>query len=186
MLELLKDDPTTLVRRSVANNLNDLAKVHPELAVDVCRRWSAEPSPERQWLVKHALRSLLKRGNPAALATLGVGAAPAVTISRATLEPRRVKLGGKLRFFFHLTSSAAAAQQLLVDYAVHFVKANGAARPKVFKLRRVQLGASAQLRLAGSVSFEDLTTRRHYPGRHRIEVLVNGVAYPLAEFEVRA
>ena len=186
LLELLKDDPTTLVRRSVANNLNDLAKVHPELAVGVCRRWSTPASPQRQWLVKHALRSLLKRGNHAALATLGVGAPPAVRVSRAKLEPRRVKLGGKLRFSFELASTAAAAQQLLVDYAVHFVKANGAARPKVFKLRRLQLDASARLELAGSVSFEDLTTRRHYPGRHRIEVLVNGVSYPLAEFEVCA
>jgi 3-methyladenine DNA glycosylase AlkC len=186
LLELLKDDPTTLVRRSVANNLNDLTKVHPELAIDVCRRWSSPPSPGRQWIVKHALRSLLKRGNPAALATLGVGAVPAVRVSRATLDPLRVKLGGKLRFSFELASSATAAQQLLVDYAVHFVKANGSTRPKVFKLRRLQLGASLRLELAATVSFQNLTTRRHYPGRHRIDVLVNGVPYPLAEFEVRA
>jgi 3-methyladenine DNA glycosylase AlkC len=186
LLELLKDDPTTLVRRSVANNLNDLAKVHPELAVAVCRRWSATPSPERRWLVKHALRSLVKRGHPGALQTLGVGAVPQVMVTLTELAPRSVKLGGRLRFRFELASTAAATQELLIDYAVHFVKANGSARPKVFKLRRLQLAPASNVELGGLVSFESLTTRRPYPGRHHIDVLVNGVAHPLAEFQVRA
>jgi len=74
---------------------------------------------------------------------------------------------------------------LLVDYAVHFVKANGTTRPKVFKLRKIVLPPSARIELGSTVSFETLTTRRPYPGRHRIDVLINGVAHPLAEFDVR-
>ena len=69
---------------------------------------------------------------------------------------------------------------------MHFIKANGVARPKVFKLRRLQLEPASRVELGGSVSFESLTTRRPYPGRHRLDVLVNGVSYPLAEFRVRA
>jgi len=185
LLELLKDDAERYVQRSVANNLNDIAKDHPNLAVEVCRRWAADASPGRTWIVKHALRSLVKQGHRGALATLGVGGKPNVTVGRPRLTPARVALGGELRFSFELTSTGKKRQELLVDYAVHFVKANGGTKPKVFKLKKLVLSPAERVELASTVSFEDLTTRRHYPGRHRIEVVVNGFPHPLAEFEVR-
>lgn len=185
LLELLKDDPERYVQRSVANNLNDIGKDHPDLAVEVCRRWQAGASPEREWIVKHALRSLVKKGHRGALKALGVAGKPSVSISGAKLVPPRMKLGGKLRFSFEIASTGKKAQELLVDYAVHFVKANGATKPKVFKLRRIVLAPSSRMELGSTVSFQDLTTRKHYPGRHRIDVLVNGVTHPLAEFDVR-
>lgn len=185
LLEILKDDPTTLVRRSVANNLNDLGKDHPELTVDTCRSWLREPSPERQALVRHALRSLVKKGHRGALAVLGAGARPRVQVRAPRLSAKAVRLGAEIRFSFSLESTASRAQALVVDYAVHFVKANGGARPKVFKLKRLTLEAKESASFEGKVSFAQMTTRKHYPGHHRIEVLVNGVAFPLAGFEVR-
>ncbi len=184
LLELLKDDPERYVQRSVANNLNDIGKDHTDLAVEACRRWSARASPGRAWIVKHALRSLVKKGHRGALKTLGVGAKPKVGVVGVRLVPPSVKLGGALRFSFEIVNTGKRAQELLVDYAVHFVKANGRTRPKVFKLRTIVLSPSARVELGSTVSFEDMTTRRHYPGRHRIDVLINGVARPLAEFEV--
>jgi hypothetical protein len=185
LLERLKDDPERYVQRSVANNLNDIGKDHPDIAVEVCQSWSAQASPGRQWIVKHALRSLVKQGVRGALQTLGVSAKPKISLTRIRLLPATVKLGGQLRFSFQMTSTGRRAQELLVDYAVHFVKANGKARPKVFKLRKVTLPPGASLELQGKISFEDMTTRRHYPGLHRIEVLVNGIKHPLAELDVR-
>lgn len=185
LLELLKDDPERYVQRSVANNLNDIGKDHPELAVDICRRWLKDATPERAWIVKHALRSLVKKGHPGALETLGVGSRPEIAITGVSLAPRTVELGGILRFRFEMASTARKDQTLLIDYAVHFVKANGSTRPKVFKLRRMVLAPSARTGLEGAVSFAEMTTRRPYAGRHRIDALINGVAYPLAEFEVR-
>jgi hypothetical protein len=85
---------------------------------------------------------------------------------------------------FELASTGRTAQELLVDYAVHFVKANGARRPKVFKLRRLKLPARGSVRLQARLSFVDLTTRKHYAGRHAIDLLVNGVRFALCEFEV--
>jgi 3-methyladenine DNA glycosylase AlkC len=184
LLELLKDDPERYVQRSVANNLNDISKDHPDLAVAVCRRWSIDASPGREWIVRHALRSLVKKAHRGALGTLGVGRTPNVRVTGLRLVPPSVKLGGALRFSFAIVSTAKRAQELLVDYAVHFVKANGATRPKVFKLRKIVLSPAARVELGSTVSFEDMTTRRHYPGRHRIDVLINGVAHPLAAFEV--
>jgi 3-methyladenine DNA glycosylase AlkC len=185
LLELLKDDPEGYVRRSVANNLNDIAKDHPELAVELCRRWSQDASPARRWIVKHALRSLVKTGDRGALAILGVADKPEIRLSRARFESRSVAIGGRLGFSFAVASTASTAQTLLVDFVVHFVKANGAASPKVFKLRRLSLPAAGRAELSGAVSFAPMTTRRPYPGRHRIEALINGYSYPLGSFDVR-
>ncbi|AUX40671.1 hypothetical protein SOCE26_020720 [Sorangium cellulosum] len=184
LLELLKDAPERYVTRSVANNLNDIAKDNPEVTVDVCQRWSKDATPERRWVIRHALRSLVKGGHRGALEVSGFAAAPAVHVGAVDL-PRQAALGERLRFTFDLTSTAAAPQRLLVDFVVHFIKARGGAAPRVFKLRAVDLPSAGRVRLAASVSLEDLTTRRHYPGRHRIEALVNGVPFPLGAVDVR-
>lgn len=186
LLELLKDDPERYVQRSVANNLNDIGKDHPDVVVALCERWSVNAPEGRRWIVAHALRSLVKRGDRGALAVLGFGATAKVQVAGARFEPRRVKLESTLRFSFELVSRHRRAQELLVDYAVHFVKASGARRPKVFKLRKVVLAAGQRLRLDGRVSFASLTTRRPRPGTHAIDVLVNGATFPLGEFEVYA
>lgn len=185
LLELLKDDSERYVQRSVANNLNDIAKDHPELVVAVCERWSKAATDGRRWIVKHALRSLVKASNRGALALLGAGTAPEIRVRRIALEPNPVRLGGRLALAFDLVSVAPAAQDLIVDYAVHFVKSNGKTARKVFKLRRVQLAPRAKLRLSAKVSFADLTTRKHYPGLHRVELLVNGESQDLGQFQVR-
>jgi hypothetical protein len=101
------------------------------------------------------------------------------------LPAKSLRLGSEIRFSFDIESSARDAQTLVVDYAVHFIKANGGSRAKVFKLKRITLEAKGSASFEGKISFAQMTTRRHYPGRHRIEVLVNGVAFPLGELEVR-
>jgi 3-methyladenine DNA glycosylase AlkC len=184
LLERLKDDPERYVQRSVANNLNDIGKDHPALAVAVCERWSKNAPEGRRWIVRHALRSLVKQGNRAALETLGFAGAPKIEVAAAKLEPRRVKLGATMTFSFDLVSKARQEQELLVDFAVHFVKANGSRRPKVFKLRALRLAARERTRLAGKVSFAEMTTRKPQPGRHVIEALVNGVPFAVGEFDV--
>jgi 3-methyladenine DNA glycosylase AlkC len=184
LLERLKDDPERYVQRSVANNLNDIGKDHPDVAVEVCRRWLDEGFPGREWIVRHALRSLVKKGHRGALEMLGAGVEPEVSIGGVRLAPPNPKIGNKLRFSFDIVSTGSRVQDLIVDYLVHFVKANGATRPKVFKLRKLALPPAARVELGGTISFADMTTRRHYPGRHRIDVLINGVAHPLAEFDL--
>jgi 3-methyladenine DNA glycosylase AlkC len=184
LLEMLRDDPERYVQRSVANNLNDIGKDHPSLAVDICKRWLKDAPPGREWIVRHALRSLVKKGDRAALKVLGVGSRPMVRVEAFRLTPKAVRIGDALRFSFELVSTGEKHQDLLVDYAVHFVKANGSTSRKVFKLKRISLAAATRVELRGSVSFRDMTTRRHYAGRHRLDVLVNGVDYPLVEFMV--
>lgn len=186
LLELLKDDPTTMVRRSVANNLNDLGKVHAELLFRTCTNWSKQATPERRALVEHALRSAVKRGEPKALAILGFGSKPSIGIEGVAFRPKRVAIGGKVEVTFELESRSKSRQELLVDLRVHFVKANGKASPKVFKVKRVVLNPAARLRVSTQVSLAVHTTRKPYPGRHAVEVLVNGVAFQAGFFHVVA
>ena len=184
LLDRLKDDPTTLVRRSVANNLNDLGKVHPALLVETCEAW-LEGHPERRPLVEHALRSAVKRGEQGALALLGFGSSATVAVEDVRFRPRRVAIGGKVAISFALVSTSEVRQELLVDLAVHFVKARGASK-KVFKIERVSLAPGERVVLAKSISLAVHTTRKPRPGRHRVDVMVNGVAIPAGWFDVAA
>jgi len=186
LLELLKDDPTTLVRRSVANNLNDLGKVHPDLLARTCSTWLEGAAAERRALVEHALRSAVKRGEPYALKLLGFGAKPSVSITDVRFDPRRVAIGGRVALSFTLRSRSRKPQELLVDVAVHFVKASGKAAPKVFKLKRVSLPPRGEAELSTRISLAVHTTRKPRPGRHEVDVVVNGEATRVGSFQVVA
>ena len=184
LLEKLKDDPTTLVRRSVANHLNDIGKAHPDLLVDTCRRWLDGATPERCALIEHALRSAVKRGLPGALELLGHGEPPRVAVEDVRFEPSKVAIGDRVRVSFALKSRAKKPQELLVDLAVHFVKARGKTSAKVFKVSRVTLPARGRAELSKVISLAVHTTRTPYEGDHSVDVLVNGARLPAGSFEV--
>jgi 3-methyladenine DNA glycosylase AlkC len=184
LLELLKDDPELYVRRSVANNLNDIGKDNAAALVETCRRWLDGASAERLWLVRHGLRSAVKRGDPEALALLGYGADPVVTVRDVQVAPAAVPIGDSVTLAVELANDRAETQRLLVDLRVHFVKANGKTSPKVFKLKELELEPGASARLGKTISLAQHSTRTHYPGRHRVELLVNGRASEAGAFEV--
>jgi 3-methyladenine DNA glycosylase AlkC len=174
LLELLKDDPSTLVRRSVANNLNDLGKLRPELLLRTCAGWLRGATAERRALVEHALRSAVKRGEAGALRLLGYGARAAVAIEAVSFQPRRVPIGGRVAMRLALRSTARRPQDLLVDVAVHFVKARGHAAAKVFKVKRIVLAPRQRVELKTAFSMAVHTTRVPHPGRHAVDVIING------------
>lgn len=184
LLERLKDDPELYVRRSVANNLNDIGKDHPTVLVDTARRWWVGASPERRWLVGHALRFAVKQGDVGALEVLGFGARAQVNLAHARVEPAIAKVGGWVQVSFELHNPQAQAQNVLVDCCVHYIKANGQAAPKVFKLQATTLAPGEVRAFAKRVSLAPMTTRVHHPGVHRVEVLINGVAQPLGSFDL--
>lgn len=186
LLELLKDDPSLYVRRSVANNLNDIGKNHPEVLFATARRWLRDAGPERRWIVGHALRSSVKRGEAGALEVLGYGARARVDLARISISPRRARIGQSVAIAFDVVNAGRSRQEVLVDFRVFFVKANGRSAPKTFKLKRLALAPGEAARVSRRVSLAYLTTRRHYPGAHRVEAVVNGRALPLGEFRLSA
>lgn len=185
LLEALRDDPEDYVRRSVANHLNDLSKDHAPLVTALCARWMLDAPGPRAALVKHALRTLSKRGDPAALAVLGSAEAPTVTVAARGI-PRALAIGDKLRLALTVTNTGPKPQKLLLDLAVSFVKSDGSARPKVFRLATATVAPGAAATVAKTVTFAQLSTRRVFPGAHAVEARVNGVGFPLGSVRVTA
>jgi len=183
LLEKLKDDPSEYVRRSVSNHLNDIAKDHPKLVIETCRRWWQAGSPERRWIVQRALRTLVKDGDPDALAVLGYGP-PQVKLTDFSVSPDPLKLGDSLQLNFKLQSTAVTTQNLVIDFIIHFVKANGQASGKVFKLKTAVLDPDQSLTITKSHPIRPITTRKYYPGSHRVEIQVNGQIVGARSFEL--
>ena len=186
LLELLKDDPALYVRRSVANNLNDIGKDHPQLLAGTARRWLKNAPPERDWVVRHALRWAVKQGAPWALDILGFGHVPEVTLQAPRITPKRPRMGDSVSIGFDLHNPSTLAQDVLVDLQVHYVKANGTRSAKVFKLRTLQLAPGHSVHLQKKLSLAEMTTRQHHPGVHQVDALVNGQALPLGRFDLQA
>ncbi len=184
ILEKLSADPSAYVRRSVANHLNDMAKDHAAWVLDQLAGWPRERA-ETQWIVKHALRNLIKAGHPRALQLVGVTHGAQVQLKAFALSPSTLRLGQTLQLQATLHSTARQTQKLVVDYAIHYVKKNGTTSRKVFKLRTLQLGGGAELRLEKKQTLADFTTRVHYPGRHTVELLVNGQTLAQGHFDLK-
>ncbi|OZC54768.1 DNA alkylation repair protein [Rhodococcus sp. RS1C4] len=172
ILDALYRDESEYVRRSVANHLNDLSRTDPTLVVTTARRWTEAPDDNTPRLVRHALRTLVKKGDPDALALLGFAPPDGVTVHDLTVTPTNVISGGELTFRFELASTSE--QAVAVDYVLHHVRANGTRSPKVFKLTTRTLAPGSPAVLTRSHSFRPISTRRYYPGEHVLEIQVNG------------
>jgi 3-methyladenine DNA glycosylase AlkC len=183
ILDALYRDESEYVRRSVANHLNDLARQNPELVVETARRWLAAPDEHTARLVRHGLRTLVKKAHPGALATMGF-APVTVSVSEPVLASPTVSLPGELAFGFVLTNEGATGGRMAVDYVVHFVKSNGRQAEKVFKLTSLTLGAGESVSIEKRHTMRQMTTRVHYAGTHTLEVQVNGRRFGRTDFEV--
>lgn len=181
ILEKLHADPSETVRRSVANNLNDIAKDHPDIVLTICERWLGE-SPEVDRLVKHACRTLLKKGNVRALRLFGFGDPVAIKIAHLAFDPPVLPIGADLYINFELLVETAEPCQVRLEYAIDFIKARGQSSAKVFQIKEVTLAPGSHP-VQKKHSFQDRTTRTHYPGPHTITILVNGL--PQASGEVQ-
>ncbi len=184
LLNALKDDPSSYVRRSVANHLGDIAKDHPDLAVGTARTWLLGAPAPREALVRHGLRFLIKRGDAGALDALGVGHAVALDVRAARVVPARARIGDKVRIEAELHNPTPQAQRVLADIKVHYVKAHGGAAPKVFKLQTLDIPPGATVAVGKTLSLQQMTTRTHYPGAHQVELVLNGRPQPLGRFQL--
>lgn len=182
LLEALKDDSSEYVRRSVANNINDIAKDHPEFVAEIAGRWFPGASLNRQKLVRHACRTLIKQGDQRILKVLGYEK-PRLECQLKILTPK-VQFGEALQFEIVLSPTTNLAQPLIIDYVIHHQKANGLTSPKVFKWKTFTLKAKQNHLAQKKHSIKKITTRVYYPGLHRIEIAINGIKLASDEFEL--
>ncbi len=183
LLEALQDDASPYVRRSVANHLNDIAKDHPGLIALWLDRHLPGASVERTALLRHACRTLIKQGDAPVLRAWGLGRRLKGEVS-LRVAPRRVRLGGDLAIDVQLASTARRPQSLLIDYAVHHVKANGSTSPKVFKGWAIELAPGETRALSKRHALKPITTRRYFAGEHAVELFVNGASVAREAFHL--
>ena len=182
-LDALHADKTRFVTRSVANHLNDISKKNPQLVVDTLIRWQKlgkqNPS-ELDWMARHALRTLVKKGDKAALALLGFHDQPDIKVSFLTFT-RNIKIGEIGEINFDIV--AIGNENLMIDYVIDFVKSNGTTSPRVFKLKKLSMKAGQTVHLKKKHRFlKDASTFTHFAGMHRLMLQINGQNFGTCDF----
>lgn len=170
ILEQLKDDPSLYVRKSVANNLNDISKTHPDLVTDLAKDWYGK-SVNTDWVVKHACRTLLKNGNKIALGIFGFADPNDIEVSNFALTNDSIAIGEKITFSFEIT--AKKSSKIRLEYSIDYVKANGKRNRKIFQISEFVFKDKNKF-YNKTHSFKDTSTRKHYTGIHSITLIVNG------------
>jgi 3-methyladenine DNA glycosylase AlkC len=181
ILEKLKTDEAPYVRKSVANHLNDISKDNTSYMLNLVKSWDGS-HPHTSWIIKHASRTLIKKGDQESLSLFNFEQDVKLRVDDFKLNTHDVRLGEELQFSFALTSLKITPQRLVIDYAIHYAKASGMPSRKVFKLKEITLQPGQTLQISKKQLFKDLTTRKHYIGKHSLEILVNGKVFGKDDF----
>ena len=177
ILDTLYADNTRFVTRSVANHLNDIAKLEPALVLSTLKRWQRDKKQsdkEMLFITRHALRTLVKQGNTGALTMIGYGAKPDVKVHKLSTPTPQVVIGEAFEFSFELESRAA--QNLNVDYLMHYQGAKGSSQ-KVFKIKQLKLLEGQRITLKKRHPMRLMTTKQLYAGEHKITLQINGLVF---------
>jgi 3-methyladenine DNA glycosylase AlkC len=185
ILETLKADPSLYVRKSIANHLNDIAKDHPDWVLARVESWG-RTNPDTAWIIRHALRTLVKKGHPRALAHLGVDIRSAnnIQVKHFSVSPTKLALGDSLQLKAELVAKGKKAHPLVIDYVIHYAKAKGTTSAKVFKWTELTVQPGKPVVRTKKQTIRDFTTRKHYAGLHRVELQINGRRLAEAKFQL--
>ncbi len=178
LLTILRLDESETVRRSVANHLNDIAKADPDLVVRTLTDWTSRTPPADPKMVRHALRTLVKNGDPGALELLGFTTDPQVTVGSFTCSPDVIELGNHIELETVIRSTGPEPQKLVVDFVVHHQNARGDTSPKVFKWTTITLEPNEERTLSKRRLIQHASTRTYHPGVHKVDLQIAG--HPLA------
>jgi 3-methyladenine DNA glycosylase AlkC len=181
ILENLKNDESLFVRKSVANNLNDIAKDHPELVVQLVKKWKGN-TKETDWIIKHGCRTLLKKADKKAYELFGLNGKINCEVTNLKLSKNQIRIGNRLGFSFVLKNTDKKPGKLRLEYAVYYVKANGKQSRKLFKLAENNYQPNHPYPFKKEQRFQDFTTRKHFPGKHKIGIVINGQELACKEF----
>jgi 3-methyladenine DNA glycosylase AlkC len=184
VLENLKNDPSEWVRKSVANNLNDISKDHPAIMMGIARRWHGI-CKETDAIIKHASRTLLKSGHAEILQHYGLENKSLTMTGFQILTPE-VKIGDSLEFTFEVTNDHTEKQTVRLEYGIYYNKANGQLSKKVFKISERPYLPGEKAVVKRKQPFKLITTRTFYPGKHQLSVIINGEEKEVQSFDIFA
>ncbi|MEL1254699.1 DNA alkylation repair protein [Flavobacterium sp. DGU38] len=182
ILENLKNDSSEYVRRSVANNLNDIAKDNPQIVLEIASRWKGH-TKETDGIIKHGCRTLLKQGHPEILSHYGLESTN-IELSSFEIKTPTVKIGEYLQFHFYLNNKNKEPKTIRLEYAVHYKKAKGHLAKKVFKISEKIYHPNQLTKIERNQSFKIITTRVFHTGIHQLSIIINGTESEVLEFEL--
>ncbi|WP_456312674.1 DNA alkylation repair protein [Pseudomonas shirazensis] len=182
ILENLKNDPSEYVRRSVANNLNDIAKDNPQIILEIANKWKGQ-NKETDAIIKHGCRTLLKQGHPEILSHYGLESTN-IELSNFEIKTPVVKIEDYLQFQFHLNNKNKEAKTIRLEYAVHYKKSKGHLAKKVFKISEKVYQPNQLSKVERKQSFKLITTRVFHTGIHQLSIIINGTESEILEFEL--
>lgn len=183
ILENLKRDKSEYVRRSVANNLNDIAKDHPDVVLTIAKKWQGL-SKETDWILKHGSRTLLKQGHTTALNFHGFDPNLNSEVKKLKLSAEKIRIGSAAEFSFDFFNKEKKPNNFRLEYAISFLTSTGKSSRKVFKITERKLEANEKINIARKQRFTDFTTRKHFPGKHKLEIIVNGKTKSSLSFQL--
>ena len=183
ILEHLKNDISESVRRSVANNLNDISKDNPKIVLYLAKKWNGQ-SVEIDWLVKHACRTLLKQGSSEVMQLFGFGSVNQIAIQNFQVNTPTVKIGDALEFEFDLKNKAKQSLKLRLEYGLYYQKANRTLAKKVFKISEKEYSENSNTKITRKQSFKIITTRKFHLGKHQVSIIINGQEFSSLDFEL--
>ena len=175
ILSTLRSDDHLYVRKSVANHLNDISKDHPDYMLQLVGKWDLE-NPHTRWIVKHACRTLIKKGHRATLQLFSVRHDVKASVTGVKLSSASISLGEVLEFSCQVTNKESSAQRFVIDYAITYARPGKTSSRKVFKLKELTFAPGASAVVSRRQLFRDFSTRTHYPGKHQLEILLNGTS----------
>jgi len=184
ILENLKNDPSDWVRRSVANNINDIAKDHPDIMIDLARRWKGA-GKETDAIIKHGSRGLLKKGHTQILKHYNLRSEN-IRVSAFKIETPGIKIGEQLAFSLTVSNLDRKKQTVRLEYGLYYKKSNGELTRKVFKISERDYEPGVKVNIQRKQSFRKITTRVFYPGKHRLSIIVNGEEKLIRDFLLKA
>ena len=183
ILKRLKNDASETVRRSVANNLNDISKDNPNTVIKLVKSWQGK-TKETDWVIKHACRTLLKQGDLEVLKLFGFGSVTKININNFKILTPKVKVGAFLEFVFELENTDNLASKIRLEYGLYYQKANGTLSKKVFKISEKEYPKESTTVISRKQSFKVITTRKFYLGKHQLSIIINGKEFHKLDFEL--
>ena len=178
IIELLKNDKSLYVRKSVANNLNDISKDNPQLVIKFVKE-NLGSTKELDWICKHASRTLLKKGDKQILELFNFDKSYHINLIDFCYD-KSVKIDENLSFSFEINSDENIGS-IRVEYVIYYLKSNNIHNKKVFMISQNEIKSSSK-KFTKKQSFKNMTTRKHYLGKHFIAILINGEEILKKEF----
>ena len=191
LLERLKFDDAEYVRRSVANNLNDISKDHPALVISTLRQWQNESEgtiqvKNIQWIAHHALRTLCKQGNADALALLGYAQDISFALDHFRVTCQQQGDGKLLKLSYSLSILKPTAAKLMVDFAISKTNQTGKISRKVYKWSKRSALQQGQI-IANDKLFDLAGNKQkdYAAGLYEVTLIANGKVIATETVEIR-